>query len=268
MAYSFKGNISFGFVYIPIVLSLAVSENTISFKLFDKKTKSKVKYKKTCLECKDRVLNNEDIIKGYEYESGKYVMLDDKDFEKIKLKKDHNITIDQFVELSQIDPIYYNKAYYVTPTGGEKAFFLLLKALHEEKKAGIGKTILGTKETLIIIREKDGGMILNTLFFEEEVKKIPKFDYSQKIPASELRLAKLLIKEMSAKFDSSQYHDEYNIRIMKAINSKIKGKDIVTPKEKAVQPIENLMMALKSSLDQYQGKKKKNKPSSFPSAKN
>lgn len=173
MAYSYKGSISFGLVYIPVTLHSAIKHTDVGFNLIDKKTMSRVRYKKTCEACGDREVKQEDIVKGYEYEKGKYVIFDEKDLEKIKTEKDKNITIEKFVSLSEIDPVYYDKPYYVVPTGAEKAFAVLVAAMEEENKAAIAKTVLGTKETVIMIRSKDGQMVLNTLFFDEEITKNP-----------------------------------------------------------------------------------------------
>ena len=120
MAYSYKGSISFGLVYIPVTLQSSIKQNDIGFNMIDKKTKSRVRYKKTCEECDGREVKQEDIVKGFEYEDGKYVIFEEKDFEKIKTKKDKNITIEQFVEVAEVDPIYYDKPYYVVPTGGDR----------------------------------------------------------------------------------------------------------------------------------------------------
>ena len=163
--YSYKGAITFGLVYIPVELVACIKNNDIGFNLIDKKTMSRVKYKKTCVDCDDREVKNEDIVKGYQYEKDKYVIFTDKDFEKIKTKKDKNITIEQFVDLTEVDPVYFDKAYYVKPTGGEKAFTVLLSAMEKENKAGIAKVVLGTKEALVLIRGKDGVMLVNTLYF-------------------------------------------------------------------------------------------------------
>ena len=162
MAYSYKGSISFGLVYIPVTLYSAVKDNSIGFNMIDKKTMSRVKYKKTCADCDGREVRQEDIVKGFEYEDGKYVVFDDKDFDKLKSKKDKNITIEKFVKLSEVDPIYFDKPYYVVPTGAEKAFAVLLAAMEQEGKAAVAKTVLGTKETLILIRAKGVQMLLNT----------------------------------------------------------------------------------------------------------
>ena len=126
MAYSFKGSLNFGFVYIPITLYSSIKDNDIGFNMIDKKTMSRVKYKKTCVDCGEREVSKDDIVKGFEYEEGKYVIFDDDDFEKIKSKKDKNITIEQFVNLDEVDPLYFDRPYYVVPTGAEKAFSVLL----------------------------------------------------------------------------------------------------------------------------------------------
>lgn len=257
LAYSYKGSISFGFVYIPITLHASTQEHGISFHLLDKKTKSRVKYKKTCVDCKDKEIKNEDIIKGYEYEKGKYVLFDDDDFEKIKSIKEKSIVIEQFVNLDEIDPIYYQKAYYVVPTGAEKAYYLLLQAMEQENKAGLAKSIIGTKENLIIIRAKNHQMILNTLFFEDEIKSNPNQEITEKVTQAELKLAKTLIQEMTAPFKPKQYKDEYHQKIKKAIEAKIAGKEIVAVKEKAQVPIVDLMEALKNSLKQTKKPKTK-----------
>lgn len=267
MAYSFKGFLSFGFVYIPVNLHLAIKENNFSFRLFDKKTLSKIQYKKTCIECNNKEVKNEDIIKGYEYADGKYVMLEDKDFEKIKTPKDRNITIEQFVDLDEINSLYFGKTYYLVPTGAEKAYNLLLKAMQEENKAGLGKTVLGIKETLVLIRPYEDKMCLSTLYFQEEIKACPKIDNVTKVTSQELKLAKTLIKEMTKPFKPEKFHDEYAARVEKMIQDKIKGKKIITPKAKKESHISDLMEALENSLEQYSFKPKK-KTKKAPLAKN
>ena len=248
MAYSYKGAITFGLVYIPISLSLSIKEHDIGFNMLEKKTKSRVKYKKTCVDCNDKEVNSKDIVKGYQYEKDKYVIFTSEDFEKIKTPKDKNITIETFVDLNEIDPIYFDKAYYVKPTGADKAYNVLLKAMESEKKAGIAKTVLGTKETLVLLRAYKGQMLVNTLYFHNEVQKAPIVDKA-KISKQELDLAKNLITQMSGKFEPEKYKDEYNIKLQKAIKRKIAGNEIVESKdEKEPIKIINLMEALQKSL--------------------
>ena len=270
MAYSYKGSISFGLVYIPITLHSSVKDNDISFNMLDRKSMSRIKYKKTCVDCDNKEVKNEDIVKGFEYEDGKYVIFDDKDFEKLKTKKDKNINIECFVNLDEIDPLYFDRPFYVNPTGAEKAFKILLKAMEEENKAAIAKTVLGTKESLIAIRAKDGQMLLNTLFFQEEVQENPAEDLDLSVPSSaaELKMAKTIISEMTEKFQPEKYHDEYRERLLDAIEQKISGKQIVRPKEKAPVKIANLLDALKLSLENVEiNKKEKSKKINLSKAK-
>lgn len=257
MAYSYKGSISFGLVYIPVTLHSTIKENDIGFNMIDKKTMSRVKYKKTCADCEGREVKQDDIVKGFEYEDGKYVIFEEKDFEKIKSKKDKNITIEKFVNLSEVDPLYFDKPYYVVPTGAEKAFAVLLSAMEQEGKAAIAKTVLGTKETLILIRAKDGQMLLNTLFFEEEVTKNPAKEITETGNAEELKMAKAIIEGMTGEFNPEEYKDEYRQKVQDAIERKIAGKEIVAPKEKDVGSVANLMDALTKSLELTQKPKVK-----------
>lgn len=215
---------------------------------------SRVKYKKTCADCDGREVKQEDIVKGYEYEEGKYVIFEESDFEKIKSKKDKNITIEKFVQLSDVDPLYFDRPYYVVPTGAEKAFAVLLTAMEQEKKAAVAKTVLGTKETLILIRAKNGQMLLNTLFFEEEVTKNPAKEIREKGSAAELKMAKAIIDGMTGEFNPEEYKDEYRAKVQDAIERKIAGKEIVAPKEKNNISVANLMEALTKSLELTQKK--------------
>ncbi|MBQ3494882.1 MAG: Ku protein [Clostridia bacterium] len=248
MAYSYKGAIAFGLVYIPITLSICVKEHNIGFNMLEKKTKSRVKYKKTCVDCNNKEVKNEDIVKGYQYEKDKYVIFTDKDFEKLKTPKDKNITIEKFVDVKEVDPIYYDKAYYVKPGGADKAYNVLLKAMQEQNKVAIAKTVLGTKETLILIRAIDGKMIVFTLYFKSEIQKAPANEAS-KITKKELDLAKNLINQMTGKFEPEKYKDEYYEKVKKAIKRKINGNEIVEAKFEA-EPVKiiNLMEALQKSL--------------------
>ena len=249
MAYSYKGAITFGLVYIPITLQLSIKEQDIGFNMIEKNTMSRVKYKKTCVDCNNKEVKNEDIVKGYQYEKDKYVIFTDKDFEKIKTKKDKSITINQFVDLAEVDPIYYDKAYYVVPKGAEKAFNVLLAAMEKENRAGLAKTVLGTKETLVLLRAKNGKMLASTMYFASEVQKCPEIKKA-KIDKKELDLAINLINQMTEPFKPEQYKDEYNEKLKKAIKKKIAGNEIVETKEDDNIPdnVINLMEALQKSL--------------------
>lgn len=261
MAYSYKGAISFGLVNIPIILQQSIKQNDISFNMLDKKTMSKIKYKKTCVDCNNREVKNEDIVKGFQYEKDKYVIFEEEDFEKIKSEKDKNITIDTFVNLKDVDPIFIDKTYYVEPNGSDKAFNLLLLSMEKLKKAGIAKTVLGIKDTLILLWIKNGKMLLSTLFYYEEIKNAPNYK-KEKITSKEIELATSLINNMQGKFEPQKYKDDYNTKIQKAIKQKISGKQIITSETKPKQQkVINLMEALKQSLKTSEKSTKKVKKS-------
>ena len=249
MGMSYKGAISFGLIYIPITAYTVIRSNDISFNLIEKNTMSRVQYKKTCVDCDNKEVKQQDIVKGYEYEEGKYVIFDSDDFEKIKSKKDKNITIHAFVNLSDIDPIYYDKAYYVVPNkGAARAFALLKNAMESKEKVGIAKTVLGTKDTLIAIRVKNGIMYLNTMHFHEEVQTIPYAEDKIKLDDQEINLAVTLINTMSKPFQPENYIDEYRNKIEHAIQAKIAGKEIIVEEDRPTNQALDLMTALQQSL--------------------
>ena len=266
MAYSYKGAISFGLIYIPITLNAAIRENDISFNLLDKKTRSRIQYKKTCVDCEDRVIRQEDIVKGYEYEENKYVIFTDEDFEKIKSKSDKNVTIEQFIDMEEIDPLYFDRAFYVVPTGAEKAYKLLLTAMEQENKAGIAKAVLGNKQVLIALRVKNGQMLLNTLYFYEEVQKNPAKSIDVEVNEKELAMAKTLIESMSGPFEIENFKDEYREKLQAAIDRKIAGKEIIAPKDKESRKVVDLMEALRLSLQDVKPAKRKG-PENAPKSK-
>lgn len=247
MGVSWKGSISFGLIYIPISLYVATSEDKIGFNMLHKECKHRIKYKKVCEFC-DKEVKQSDIIKGYKYDEGKYVIFSESDFEKIKSTKEKTISIVQFVDLKEIDTILYDKAYYVVPDGGEKAFELLKKAMKESNKVGIAKVVLGSKENLIALRISGNNMLLNTLHFVDEVRAVQVAVPNVEVSEAEVNLAKQLIENMTSEFKPEVYHDEYKDKLKTAIEQKIHGEDITVPKEFPTGNIVNLMEALQESL--------------------
>lgn len=257
MAYSFKTAIGFGLVYIPITLQNTIKNNDIGFNMLEKKTLSRVKYKKTCVDCKDKTINSDDIVKGYEIEKDKYIVFSDEELEKLKTKKDKSIMIEKFVSLSDINPIYFDKTFFISPETkeAEKAFFLLKTVLQKEKKVGISKTILGSSECVVALWVKDENFLLSKLFFEEEVQSNPSKELKFKILDNELKLAKNIIDVMSGKFNPADYQDEYNQRIKEAIKAKSEGKEIKEIEDETPIKITDLLEALKSSVKLVSKKK-------------
>ena len=244
---SYKTAIEFGVVYIPIELYTCVKSNDIGFNLIYKKNHHRIKYRKTCDDCPNNI-KNEDIIKGYEYQKGKYVTISKEELENIKCQKQKTITIDKFVGLNDIDPIYFDKSYYVIPTSAEKAFVVLKKAMKQENKVAIAKTVLGTKEQLIALREQNGNLLLYTLHFYDEIQKVPKEIKNINPTKDEVDLAKQIIENMTKSFDAKDYKDEYRQKIINALQKKIKGERITPSKIESRGNVINLLDALKQSV--------------------
>jgi len=249
MAVSHRGAISFGMVHIPVGLYTATQDNDIHFNQLCKEDGSRVKYKKICASCGKEV-GTGDIVKGFEYEPGKYVTMTDADFEKAKSAKDKTIHILHFTDLPNIRPIYFDKTYHVVPEqGGDKAFELLRRAMKDENKIAVAKTVMGTKEKLLALIPTDAGILIETLFFADEVKEAPKEAAHSEVNEAELQMAKTLIGAMVKDFEPEQYKDEYQEKLWQIINGKIQGKEVIAPQEPVVNVID-LMEALRKSLSQ------------------
>ena len=195
-------------------------------------------------------MTNADIIKGYEYEKGKYVVMTDEDLEKIKTKKEKTIHIIQFARMAEVNMIYYEKDYYAVPdTGAEKAYELLRQALLSQKKVAIAKTVMGTNEKLLVLYPTREGIIVKTLFYYDEIAAMPKTVPKMKLDENELNMAKMLIENMTKPFVAEEYQDEYQARLREAIMKKIQGQDIVAVDTAASSNVIDLMEALKKSLE-------------------
>ena len=230
-----KTVITFGMVAIPISLYTATQDNDIHFNQLHKEDNSRIRYKKTCSHC-GKELTSEDIVRGFEYDDGKYVVITDEEIEKIKTEKEKSIQILHFAQLNQISPVYYDKTYQAVPQpGGEKAFELLRAALMEEQKIAIGKTVLGTKDTLMAIIPREDGMLISTMFYADEVRELQKPYARPPVSEQEMNMAKLLINSMDTPFDPSKYRDEYQEKLRALIESKISGKEIVAPEPEGAE---------------------------------
>lgn len=249
MAVAHKGSISMGLVLIPIGMYKATQDNDIHFNQLDKESKARIKYKKYCSHCGKEVTAN-DIIKGYEYEKDKYVVMTDEELEKIKTKKDKTIHIVQFAKMSEVNMIYYEKDYYAVPdTGAEKAYELLRQSLLSQKKVAIAKTVMGTNEKLLVLYPTKEGIIVKTLFYHDEIAAIPKAVPKMKLDENELNMAKMLIENMTKPFKAEDFQDEYQARLWEAIMKKIQGQEIVAVESSGPSNVIDLMEALQKSLE-------------------
>lgn len=253
MAVSHKGAISFGLVHIPVALYTATQDNDIHFNQLCKEDLSRVRYKKVCAGC-GKEITSADIVKGFEYNKDQYVVVSDEDFEKIKTEKDKSLQILHFSDLSAIRPIFYDKTYHVIPeAGGEKAFALLRQAMLEEQKVAIAKTVMGNKETLLAIIPTQEGLLIETLFYHDEIKALPKDFARPEVNPAELEMAKKLIDSLEQPFQPGLYQDEYQLRLKELIENKIAGKEIVTAQAPKKGNVIDLMDALKKSVEQASG---------------
>lgn len=257
MAVSAKTVISFGLVAIPIAMYTATQDNDISFNQLHKDDHQRIRYKKVCAHCGQEV-KSEDIVKGYQYDEDHYVIVTDEELEKIKTEKEKSIQILHFANLNQISPIYYDKCYHVVPeAGGDKAFELLRRALMEEQKIAIGKTVMGSHETLMAIIPRQDGMLITTMHFADEIKEIPKTYNRPEVLDQELTMARTLINSMDTPFDPASYHDEYQSKLRKLIEDKIAGKEVVAASNEDKGNVIDLMDALKASIEQNKPDKPK-----------
>jgi DNA end-binding protein Ku len=256
MAIAYHSVISFGLVAIPVSLYTATQDNDIHFNQLHKEDQSRVRYKKTCAHC-GKELKSEDIIKGYEYDKDHYVVITDEEIEKIKTEKEKSIQILHFAQLNQISPVYYDKTYQAIPDkGGEKAFELLRAALMKQQKVAIGKTVLGAKDTLMAIIPRENGILISTMFYQDDIKALQRsYDVPQPTE-EEMKMAEVLINSMDTPFDPSQYKDEYQERLKQLIEAKIAGKEVVAANpDESTGKVIDLMDALKASIEKQQQSK-------------
>ncbi|WP_093273416.1 Ku protein [Psychrobacillus sp. OK032] len=257
-----KGSISFGLVNIPIKLHSATENKDIKLRQLHKECKTPISYEKICEGCKKEV-KNEDIVKAYEYSKNKFVVLDEEELAKLKKEnEDKAVEIIDFVKLEEIDPIYFERSYFMAPdSGGGKAYTLLRKALEESGKIGVAKIMIRSKEQLAVIRVYQETLIMETIHFPDEVRStadVPNVPTEQEVVKKELDTALMLVDQLTTVFEPSKYTDEYRTALMELIEEKKASNQVVTTSEK--QPdlpsnVTDLMSALQASLDRTKKKK-------------
>lgn len=247
-----KGAVSFGLVYVPVKMYAATEKKNIKFNYLHEKCKTPVQYRRFCPYCNTEVVNDE-IVKGYEYEKGKYVVMKDEDFENLPGEKTRSIDIVDFVSLADIDPIFYDKGYYLAPgDGGEKVYELLKRSMQETGKVAVAKVVIRNKESIAALRVADGVLSMSTMFFPDEVRKptsIPELDYQVNLHENELKMAVNLINNLSAEFQPEKYTDDYRQKLMEVIQSKVAGQEIEVAPTQESDKVIDLMSALKASID-------------------
>ena len=244
-----KSVITFGMVAIPIAMYTATQDNDIHFNQLHREDNSRIRYKKTCAHC-GKEIKAEDIVKGFEYDNDQYVVVTDEEIEKIKTEKEKSIQILHLAQLNQISPVYYDKTYQAAPEpGGEKAFELLREALMAEQKVAIGKAVMGTSDTLMAIIPREDGILISTMYYNDEVKVQQKQYAKPELSEQELSMAKLLINSMDTPFDPAKYKDEYQVKLRALIETKIAGREVVAAEPEGTGKVIDLMEALKASIE-------------------
>lgn len=241
-----KTSISFGLVNIPVQINPIIKNNDISFNQLHKKCGARIKYVKYCPHCKKEVKQT-DIVKGYEYEDNEYITLTNEEFDNLKSEDEKTIEVVGFVDLREIDPVYFEKSYVVETNSKSKAYTLFKDALLKTKKVALAKTVIGTKFYYVVLRLSENMIVMNTLYFFEEVN-MPEAATDTKYTKKELDLAIELVNSLNMKFKPEELEDEYQNKIKDAIDLKIEGKNIKKPKKKRETNIKDLMTALEMSL--------------------
>src|SRR6187399_2466218 len=257
-----KGSISFGLVNIPIALYPATRREELKFRLLRKSDLSPVSYKRVA-EKDGKEVPWDQIVKGYEYEKGRYVVLKDEDFERVDLEATQTVDIQDFVDQEEIDPMFFYKPYYLEPQkGGDKAYALLRDALKDSGKVGIAKVVIKTRQYLAGVKPEDGALVLELMHFADELADAGKLHVPKKteVGKREMNMAKSLIDSMSSKWNPEKYKDDYREALMEVIEEKVEagGKEIEEKPRKAPKPTKviDLVSVLQKSLEQSGTKQK------------
>jgi len=245
-----SGSISFGMVSIPVKLYGATESKDIRFHLLHAKDGVRLKQIRWCPTDEAEVPWNE-TARGYEYAKGQYVVLTDEDFEKLPLPSRHTIDISAFVEEAEIDPVYFERSYYLEPgERAQKPYALLLKALEQKSLTAIATITMRNKGQLCAIRAKDGAVMLETLYYPDEIRKNIEVDLeSVRVSDKELDMAFTLIELLHKPFDPEEYHDHYREALEQLIEAKLEGKEVVTAPEEKQARVLDLADALRRSVE-------------------
>ena len=256
-ASSWKGFLSFGLISIPIRLSPAARTERISFNQLHKVCHTRLKQPLFCPTC-NRMVERNEVEKGYEYEKDQYLLFTEEELEKIEPESARTMEILEFVKVDEIDPLYFDASYYVAPEeAGARAYHLLLEAMNKSGYAGIAKVTMYSREYIVIIRAAKNGLTLHTMFYANEIRSASEFGNIDKteLKEQERTMAVQLIENLSAPFQPEKYHDTYQEGLKMLIAAKAEGQDVVAPPHISQPAAVDLMAALKQSLSQSQTKK-------------
>jgi DNA end-binding protein Ku len=245
------GTISFGLVSVPVRMFGATESKELRFHFLDKHDLQPIAYDKVRRDTGKHV-DDDDIVRGFEVEKGRYVPLDDEDLDRLDVELTKTIDICDFVDLDEIDPIYFRKAYYLAPQdGAEKPYRLLTRALEETGKVAIAKIVIRNKQHLAALRPSNGTLVLETMYYADEVRQ-PERVGGGRLAKPEVELAKSLVENLSAKFDPNKYDDTYRKELLQLLRAKAKGKELPEPEQEPEGEVVDLMAALRESVERTQ----------------
>ena len=252
-----KGAVSFGLVMIPVKLYAATEQKDVAFRQVHREDGGRIRFRRFC-SIEDTEVAYEDIAKGYELPGGEMVILTEEDMADLPLATSRSIEVVQFCPADQVDPIMFNRSYYVEPeAAGIRAYCLLRDALDESGKIAIAKVALRQRESLSVLRVREGVLVLETLLWPDEVRAtaFPFLDDDIEVRPQELRMASSLIESMTVDFDPDEYHDDYREALLEVVSAKVEGREIVQPEEAEVATAEtsSLADALRASLAAAKG---------------
>lgn len=257
-----KGSISFGLVNIPVKMFAATEDKDIRFRNIHKECHTPIKYEQVCPSCNKKI-GPDDIVRGYEYEPGRFVIIEDSDLDAIRPDITKAVEIIDFVLLEEIDPIYFAKSYYLAPQDtGSKAYNLLREAMDKTGRIAVARIVIRDKESLAVVRVYKNLLVLETIYYPDEVrdvKQVPGLVENVKIVEAELSMATQLIDSLTHEFQPEKYKNDYRDKLMELISKKAEGDEIVTRPAAQRTNVVDLMQALQASLQQTQTKYKQEK---------
>jgi DNA end-binding protein Ku len=266
-----NGSINFGLVNIPIGLAVAQQRKDVSFRTLHRECGTPIKQKRWC-PVHERDVEADELVKGWEFVKGQFVIVEESDLEAVALTRSQSVDIDRFVSLDEVDPIYFDRTYYLAPADApaqRRPYVLLLRAMQEANVAAIGKFVLWGKENLCLIRPLGESLALETLFFAEDIRAREEIDGAvteTEVNEPELEMARQLVSSLVGEFAPDEFENEYRGQLRAMLDAKLEGKEISVPEPAEPAQVVDLMQALKESVAQAQQKKSK-PPAKAPARK-
>jgi DNA end-binding protein Ku len=255
-----KGTISFGLVTIPVALGIATQRSDPRFRTLDRESLQPIR-QQMFAPSRGEVVAREDTVKGFEIGKDRFLTISDEELESLQAERRRTIDIEAFVDADEVDPVYYDRTYYLVPQdGGEKPYALLLQAMKDTNKAAVGRIVLSSKEYLALLRPAGDSLAIELMFYPEDVRSNDEIEEQVRgteLKKPELEMAKQLVESLASPFEPEQYENEHKKQFLELVQRKLSGEDVVVvADEPEAVPVPDLMSALKASLDQAKSSKR------------